>query len=114
MSGIDALVGNVFTEVVEEVAVVMKEAGDDDLGRLSLALGEGGALEGVLGFGDRLAVHAVAIAAVNAEDLVDDFGRSHGGRCWCGRIADGKQRCGDTPCSGGHQIHGMNRRTRAA
>lgn len=97
VSGVDPLVGDVLPEIMEEVAVVMKEAGDDHLGRLSLALCEGGALEGVLGFGDRLAVHAVTVAAVNAEDLVDDFGRSHGGGCWCGWIGDGKQRCGDTP-----------------
>ena len=70
---VDAVVGDVFAEVVAEMAKIVNEAGGDHLGRLAGFASEGGALEGVLGFGDGFAVETVAALAVELEDLVDEL-----------------------------------------
>jgi hypothetical protein len=87
MSGIDSAIGDVFTQVVDQMAVVMKEAGYNHFRRLAGLLGEGGALKRMLKFSDVFPVAAMPFGSEDSVDFTDDligFGRVHGMRAGTG------------------------------
>jgi hypothetical protein len=70
--GVDAVLGRVLGQVVDEVAVVVQERGRDEARRGAVLLGRLGGLEHVLRHRDGLAeVGPRALLAEDAEDLVD-------------------------------------------
>ena len=72
---IDAVVGGVGRELVDEVAVVVQQRRRDQLRRCAVLLGGVGGLQHVLGHRDALAeVLLGAVLAKDAEDLVDQIG----------------------------------------
>lgn len=73
MGGVDAVIGNIFAEVVAKMTEIVDEAGSDHLRRLPGFASKSGALEGVLGFGDGFAVKAMTSLTIKLENLIDDL-----------------------------------------
>ena len=68
---VHALVGDVLPEIVAKMAVVVHQAGGDDDGRFSRRPGKRGALQGVLQFGNRFTVLAMATLTLDRDKIVE-------------------------------------------
>jgi hypothetical protein len=79
MMGVHTFVGNIFAEVVHQMAVIVQQAGGHHGRVFAIMAGKGGTLKGVLRFGHVFAVMAVATFAKGAENLVDDLIGMHNG-----------------------------------
>ena len=77
MAGVDPAIGDVLAEVVQKMPVVMEQAGRHDDRFLASIAGEGGALEGVLLFGDVFAVGEISTLGKSLEDFADHLARIH-------------------------------------
>ena len=81
MPCVDAVIGNILAEIMQEMSVIMQEARHDDLRSFPCLLSEGGALQGMLKFCDILSVAAMPLGFEDSEDFGYDLvcvGRGHG------------------------------------
>jgi len=69
MSCIDPLVGDVFSEVMQHVAIVMQQATEDQCIRFAVLRGKLGGLQSVLLFADTFTVVTLSAFAKDAKNL---------------------------------------------